>query len=464
MNFLGYFKYIFLCLITFISCNNLEKKSVNSLKYSPKIDSLITDFHKNGFFNGNILVVKNDTVFYENYLGYTNKSEETKLNKSSIFNIGSIAKEFNGVAIMMLVEQRKISLDDPISKFNLELPNWSKRVSIRHLLNYSSGIPKIDFLSTKNDTVAWEILRKSEKLLFEPGTNFLYDNSNVFLQQRIIEKVTNQSYKQFIIKNIVKPLQLSSAVFDPKQDYPNRISCYGLNKVSCPELEFISGWLWLTIDDLLKWIEAMNNNKIISQESFDVILRNPYVKGKTGSIGEYFENIQLQRHDGNSYKFKSVYLNDFKEDITIILLSNTKNNVIPIAHTIHNILLDRPYKSVHKAIEKEILKDVELGIKAYHKLKNSKVAYQYTFSSSKELNRVGYQLLRLKRTQDAIKIFQLMVLEFPKTADAYDCLGEAYLENRQYHLALKNYKKAIELGGTNGNAKKMIQKINNLLE
>ncbi|KZS42448.1 serine hydrolase [Aquimarina aggregata] len=451
---------IFGMIITvFCSCEPVNNTLKNQLKYVDTIDSLMIKSYNRDLFNGNVLVVKNDTVIYQKSFGYTDASQKIKLNDTSIFNIGSIAKEFNGVAIMMLQERGLLTINDTISKFNLNLPDWSKKVTIKHLLNYTSGIAKIDFLTTKSDKIAWEILRKSDHLFFEPGSDFLYDNSNVFLQKRIIESVTGLSFEDFVTENIIRPLKLTNVVFDPKTGYPNRTSCYDANKVSCPEIEFISGWLWTDINNLNKWINAMNSNILITQESFDTLLKNPYVDGKTASIGEYFEELKLQRHDGTSYKFKSVYLNDFKNNITIILLSNNGNNVIPKAHTIHNILLDKPYKSVGEAIKKECVKNVDLGIKAYYNLKNSNTANQYTFDNPRELTKLGYELLEFDRIQDARKIFQLLILEFPNHANAYDSLGETYFIEKQYDIALKNYKKAVELGGTNGNAKTMIKKI-----
>jgi CubicO group peptidase (beta-lactamase class C family) len=175
----------------------------------------------------------------------------------------------------------------------------------------------------------------------------------VFLQKRIIEKVTGQSFKKFVMENIVQPLKMTNAVIDPTVDYPNRTSCYDFDKIQCPEMEFISGWLWVDINDLYKWIHAMNSNMLISQESFDILLRNPFVKHKASSLGEYFEQDQIQRHGGTSYNFESFLLNDFKNDLTIILLSNYKNQVRDLGHSVYDIMLNRPYISIYHTIKKE---------------------------------------------------------------------------------------------------------------
>jgi len=439
--------------------NKSEKESV----YANQIDSLMAKSYERGLFNGNVLISKNNKIIYQKSFGFTDETRQTKLNNKSIFNIGSIAKEFNAVAIMILVERGLLNLDDPISKFNLGLPKWSEKVTIRHLINYASGIPKIESgLNPVSDADAWKILRSSDNLLFEPGTSYKYDNGNVFLQRRIIEKVTGMSFQEFVIKNIVKPLKMTNSAFDPKFGYKNRTSCYDMDNVRCPEMNFISGWLWVDINDLYKWIEAMNSNRLISKESFQILLNNPYAKDEGGSLGRYFEKEELQRHNGVSYKFESIFLNDFKNNITIILVSNNLNRVWDLGYTIHNLMLGKDYeipkKSVYQAIRKESLDNVNTAIETYYLLKkNSK--NEYSFEKPGELNKLGYELLRGGKNNESIEIFKLATKEFPKDANLFDSLGEAYFANKQYDLALDSYNKAISLGGTNGNAEKMIEKI-----
>lgn len=468
----------FLLLTTVLFTNTLSAQALKTSKETKKIhqnsseqkseinqiDSLMTKSYERGLFNGNVLIAKNNKIIYQTSFGFTDETKQTKLNNKSIFNIGSIAKEFNAVAIMILVERGLLNLDDPISKYNLGLPKWSEKVTTRHLINYASGIPKIEnkLIVPKNDEEAWKILRNSDTLLFEPGTNYMYDNGNVFLQRKIIEKVTGMTFQQFVIKNIVNPLKMTNSVFDPTFGSKNRTSCYDMDNLRCPELKFISGWLWVDINDFYKWTEAMNTNRLISKESFQTLLNNPYAKEEGGSLGRYFEKEDLQRHNGVSYKFESIFLNDFKNNITIILVSNNLNRVWDLGHIIHNLMLGKEYeipkKSIYQAIRKESLYDVNKAIKTYYLLKeNSK--NEYSFENSSELNKLGYELLRLGKTNESITIFKLATKEFPTNANLFDSLGEAYFTDKQYNLALESYKKAISLGGTSGNAEKMIEKI-----
>ncbi|WP_286512651.1 tetratricopeptide repeat protein [Empedobacter falsenii] len=117
-----------------------------------------------------------------------------------------------------------------------------------------------------------------------------------------------------------------------------------------------------------------------------------------------------------------------------------------------------PKKSIYQALRKEAQTDVNKAIENYYQLKNTSEK-EYSFENPTELNTLGYELLRAGKINESIKIFQLVVKEFPNNASVADSLGEAYLTNKQYDLALEWYNKAISLGGTNGNAERMIEKI-----
>lgn len=456
-------------LNNFKKAKNRDQKSIEQQTEINQIDSLMTKSYERDLFNGNVLVAKKGKIIYQKSFGFTDETKQTKLNNKSIFNIGSIAKEFNAVAIMILVERGLLNLDDPISKFNLGLPKWSEKVTTRHLINYASGIPRIEnkLIVPKNDEEAWKILRSNDSLLFEPGTGYRYDNGNVFLQRRIIEKITRMTYQQFVAENIVKPLKMNNAVSDPKFGYKNRTSCYDMDNVKCPELEFISGWLWVDINDLYKWIDAMNSNRLISKASFQTLLNNPYAKEEGGSLGRFYEKEELQRHNGVSYKFESIFLNDFKNDVTIILVSNNLNRVWDLGHTLHNLMLGKAYeipkKSIYQAIRKEAFNNLNKAIETYNSLKKN-YKEEYSFENPSELNKLGYELLRAGKNNESIALFKFATKEFPKNANLFDSLGEAYFTSKQYDLALDSYKRAISLDETNENAKKMADKIKKIID
>jgi len=449
-------------MIAFCACTNT--KNTLPPEYVQRIDSIMQVEYDYGVLNGSVLIAKNDTIVYENTFGHIDADKTQEIKPSNIFNIGSIAKEFNGVALMMLQEKGLLDIEDSVSRFDLDLPDWAKKIKIKHLLNYASGLPNMPNFGgdIPTDDIAFNKIRAIDSLLFEPGTNFNYNNYSVFLQRRIVEKVTHQTFEAFVTQNIVEPLNLTAAVFDPTETHGKRTFCYDINNKPCPKFAFISGWLWMNATDLYTYVQAMNNNELISQESFDMLLRNPYAPKRASSLGEYFEKEQVQRHDGTAYGFRSIMLNDFKNDVVVILLLNNTGPRIQLGHMVHNMVLGKEFSiiknSVFYKLKNAFVEGVNEGIAAYTKLKKEEKE-KYGFDNPGELNRLGYEVLRSGNVAGGIQTFQFAVTEFPENANLYDSSGEAYLTAKDYENALKNYKKAIALGGTNGNAKAMVLKI-----
>lgn len=131
-----------------------------SLQKVTSLDSLFLKAQQSKAFNGNVLISQNGKVIYEKAFGQADASGIIPLNKKYCFHIGSIAKEFNAVGIMMLKEQGKLKLDDSISKFLPELPSWANKIKIIHLLQYTSGLPQIKWNEVNQDSDNMAELKK----------------------------------------------------------------------------------------------------------------------------------------------------------------------------------------------------------------------------------------------------------------------------------------------------------------
>ena len=324
-------KYIILILsLSFLGCNNIQKQET--------IDSIMQASYQKGIFNGNVLVTRNDSIVYQKSFGYTDGSEKTELTKKSIFCIGSTAKEFFAVSIMMLIEKGELRVDDKLSEFGLELPTWSEKVTVKHLLNYTSGLPIIDYANAENEKDMLEDLQLLPSLLFEPGTNFNYNNNSIFLQKKIIEIITNKTFQEFVTENIIIPLKMKDVVFDPDFNYPNRTRCFNKQKENASEIDPSKGWLWVSIDDLNKWITALHNYELISETSLKTLLRNQYFKDKTAILGLTDDSFLTHIHGGQFYQFETRFISEFENDLNIILMSNNKNQVREIVQSLHEII------------------------------------------------------------------------------------------------------------------------------
>lgn len=328
-------KILFFAIILAISINSYSQKK----QAKADLDTLFQKAFEAKAFNGNVLIVEKEKILYEKSFGWADASNTTPLNTAYRFHIGSIAKEFNAVGIMMLKEQGKLKLDDPVSKFLPELPEWANKIKIIHLLQYTSGLPQIKWNEVNNDADNMTHLKNTLKLDFEPGTKYDYNNNNVFLQRRIIEKISQMPFNSFVINKILKPIGIKDAVVDPDEKETLFAKSFN-NKGKQDILKYnISGWTALNLKDFYKWSEAINSFKVINQESTRELFE-PFSKdNQTGLGAGSIENNKVTNHihDGAAFNYQALLISNPK--LTIILMSNNKqNNLEEISNSIQSIL------------------------------------------------------------------------------------------------------------------------------
>ncbi|GMN05382.1 hypothetical protein MTsPCn5_07700 [Croceitalea sp. MTPC5] len=487
-----------LILISFLSLFTLQLNAQN--EHQIQINSLLDICHKRDIFNGNALVIKKDKIIYRAEKGFVDGNKTKLLTKNSLFDIGSISKEFNAVGIMMLKEKGLLQLGDKLSKFGLDLPEWSNKITIKNLLQYTSGLPSIDWKNTHSDSDIYNSLKNLKALEFEPGTAYSYSNNNIFLQRRIIEKVTGKTFNQFLEQDIFKPLKIKNSIIDHQYNNPLFVRAFNSNGVNDEKMELkMSGSVCPTIDDLATWVHHLLSNQLISKESLHTLFES-FSKQSQSALGEgKFTDNELNSyiHHGSSLNYESIVFSDLKEQTTIILMTNNKSlKIYEIAEAISQITKNETYtipqKSVYLTIREKAYKNVDDGIAYYKKLKQSDFD-TYNFSNQWELARLSYKLFEKNKNIQAIKILKLLVSELPNKSEetleylgarilsenqiyksisvyqlltekfpsekSYNGLGEAYYNNKQYDLAMENYKKSLELNPENENSKAMIEKI-----
>jgi len=330
----------FLILLFFTSKIYSQTTIVN------QIDSLMNWSHNNGMFNGNILISKNNKIIYNSSFGFADANKNTKLTSDFQFNIGSITKEFSAVALMQLIEKGKLKLNDKISKIFPELPEWSNKVTIKDLLQYTSGIPDVNWKKIKSNKDIFEDLKTIDTLNFNPGTQYDYNNNNFFLRLFIIEKISGMSYKNYVQENIFKPLKMNSAEITPIQENNNIAKGFN-NKLVEDKPDFLVGGAFLTTTDLLKFADNLHSNKIISKNSLFELGRHFNQEDTQSALGETkFRNKQLveHSHDGRGGNYEALMMTDIKNGFSVILLSNNyQGKIFEISEAITSILKNQKY-------------------------------------------------------------------------------------------------------------------------
>jgi CubicO group peptidase (beta-lactamase class C family) len=326
-----------------------------------KIDSLLVSYAKIYRFNGTALVYKKGKVILEKGYGYQDINNKVSNTSNTIFQIGSITKQFTATVILKLAEDNKLTLQDQLTKYFPDYPRGNE-ITIAHLLSHTSGIyeyfrnPEYQVLKrektlTKEDRVA---LFKGKPMDFNPGTAFSYCNSGYELLGLIIEQITHKPYEQVVREMILKPLKMDNSGFDftgLKSNLKAKpYTLYSNNKVteSTPwdsTATYAAGSLYSNAKDLYLWNEGLLKNKIIKKATLE--------KAYTPILNDYgyawwIETLYDKRvvsHGGNVDGFTSHFIRVPEDDICIVLLNNTYNHEIEsIGNSILAILYNKPYK------------------------------------------------------------------------------------------------------------------------
>lgn len=311
-----------------------------------KIDSIITTVLKDKKGPGGVfLVAKDGKPIYRKAFGQANIELDVDMKPENVFQIGSMTKQFTAVAIMMLVEQGELNVNDVISKYIPNYPNGNN-ITIHHLLTHTSGIKDFTEMKSimsiaKKDLTPKELVDffKDESVDFQPGENFKYNNSGYVVLGYIIELVSGKYYADFIEKNIFEKLEMNNSRYASDREivknraygYHNRGAYTNKMYVSL-SIPYASGSLMSTVDDMLKWQKAINNNSLISEISKKKVFTNysvnnrKYINYGYGWHLKDINGIPTREHGGSIFGFKSMGVYIPSKDVYVIGLTNCDCN------------------------------------------------------------------------------------------------------------------------------------------
>ena len=288
-----------------------------------------------------IAVVKHGTVLAAKGYGLANVEHQVAVGPETIFQSGSVAKQFTAAAVMLLVEQRKIGLDDSLTKFFPDAPAPWRAITIRHLLTHTSGIPDYGPASVdlRRDYSEEELTGFAFKLALEfpPGSRWSYSNTGYVLLGVIIQKVSGQFYGDLLRERVFAPLGMTTArVISEADIVPHRAAGYRLVEGDLKNQDWVSptfnttadGALYFSVKDLIAWDKGLRTGAILESKSwaevYDPVTLNsgntyPY------GFGWFIDTVNGNRvlHHGGAWQgFKSQISRYLSDDLTIIVLAN----------------------------------------------------------------------------------------------------------------------------------------------
>lgn len=425
-------------------------------------------------------IIKDDQVIFQKYYGTETLESNKKVDSHSMFRIYSTSKLMTNVGVFQLIEKGQLSLEDNISKYLENLPKEWQDVKIKHLLTHSSGIPNLiafnDILADDSSAKVIERLSR-EKMEFKTGNEFRYNQTNYFLLTLIIEKITGQSFEDFILNNQF-PDSKNQIVFSSNaiENIPNRVVKYNYSpeKKQYEKSTDISGTrahsangIAITLPAFLKWSIHLSKNDFLDQKTKKMMWQ-PFDFGNKKDVFTYGWDI-TKVNNITSYNFSggnvSVYKIYPQNNMAIVMMSNGYS-LFPIQYRMINhiaTMLDKNLTDDYSLAEETIIsefskKNNPVAEEIYNSIKSKNPKWNF----ENTLNDIGYILLRNSRIDESVKVFALNAKENPQSANAFDSLGEGYFSAQNYVLALESYKKSLALNPENTNAVKMIHTIEDI--
>lgn len=330
---------IFLTLLGMVSLLSLNHANASDLF---ALEKYLDEFSTKIGLNGNVFIATNNEVLFSKSYGFSNFQERSPLTYESQFYIGSVTKQFTAVAILRLVQEGKISLEDKISKLIPEFSRtpWAQDVTIKHLLNHTSGIFEPNPLENQSkppfskveDVISY---LKDKHAMSELGKLFLYSNNGYLVLGYIIEKITQKSLDVYLKQAFFDPLEMASTCLSAYTPYEKHYNLRALPHLYKDggmidilnqyyvDFPFSAGGLISTVEDLWKWNKALYEGKIIA----DPLIKEfttPHLLGYgLGITIETFANGTIvYKHGGSIDGYHSLLIYLPQQKMTVCVLTN----------------------------------------------------------------------------------------------------------------------------------------------
>lgn len=308
------------------------------------IDSIVKLYEGKNIPGFSVRILKDGKTVYNNHAGYANLEKHSKITDESVFNLGSISKQFTAASIVLLQQQGKLSLNDNLRKYIPEFPAYAEKITLLHLLTHTGGLKDYPILAeikgeesanyTNAQIKALLVLQQPD---FEPGTKWSYSNTGYWCLAQIVEKVSGKTITDFARKNIFSPLDMKNTdyVTKPKNIVKNKATGYasenGIYKATDPDNYTIGGGgVYSTPGDLQKWLTEMQTHRIFGDAFWKSMTEDDAYKSEAvtytkGLFTSLYGTKKMIEHGGDVEGYHP-FLVYFPEDkVCAILLTNDDN-------------------------------------------------------------------------------------------------------------------------------------------
>ena len=303
----------------------------------PRMEQVVRSYVDAKQFMGSVLVDRDGKALLSKGYGSANLEWDISNSPSTKFRLGSITKQFTAACILLLEERGKLKVEDPVKKYMPDAPAAWDKMTIFNLLTHTSGIPSFtgfpDYHSTEAIATTPELLVarfRDKPLEFQPGEKWNYSNSGYVLLGYLIEKISQQSYRQFVQENIFNPLGMKDSGYDSNSEIIlHRASGYTPGPKGMTNAGYIdmtiplsAGALYSTTEDLLRWEQGLMGGKLLSPTSLKK-MTTPFKNDYAFGLGVHTANGHRLIDHGGGIEGFNTFLAYYPEDkLTVVVLAN----------------------------------------------------------------------------------------------------------------------------------------------
>ncbi|HEX8287733.1 MAG TPA: serine hydrolase [Pyrinomonadaceae bacterium] len=453
-----------------------------------QLEKLIPKLMKDGDVLGlSVAIVKNGEVSWHRGFGVKNVETKEPVTDDTVFEAASLSKTVFAYAVLKMVEDGKLDLDVPLSKYlpapYIESDERLNQITARRVLNHTTGFPN------------WRPNGKPLQIYFTPGERFSYSGEGFVYLQKVVEHLSGLPLDDLMKKTVFEPLGMMNSSYVWQQKYDS-MKAYAHNSAGNlagrgkPSEANAAASLHTTVFDYAKFVAAILQRKGIKETTVREMLRPQarvneacavcFDRADSGKLSDSISwglgwglentaNGDSFWHWGDNGNVKAYVTTLDKSKIGVVIFSNSANGLSIADEIVKNAIgvqqkslawLDyEPYNSPTKVLLRDIFARGEKAVDEYSaRTKNNADGKSLNES---QMNWIGYQLLGRKKYAEAIKVFETNVADFPKSPNVYDSLAEAYLKAGNTEAASKNYEKAVELNPQNTNAASILKRLQN---
>ncbi len=412
------------------------KKEIEQIFYQDKaedIDSILQAKSKNHYFNGNVLVAYKGYCIYNESFGYSDMLRRKKLENDDIFQLASVSKQFTAMAVMILKERNLLNYEDSVIKYIPEFPYPG--ITVRMLLNHTSGLPNYYWLvenhwhgngAPNNEEILKMMAEHKLNLYFTPGRRWDYSNTGYIVLASIVERISQQSFAEFMKENIFDPLEMnnsfvySSAENNEKKErligYYYRGRRYRMIPETVNDGAVGDKGIYSTTEDLFKWDQALYNSNLVSEETMNESistfkLRNRYeIPYGFGFRIRKRNNKKVAYHHGKWNGFRTSLFRYVEDTNTVIVLNHTSSSLnYSIIREIQQVLDDSTKIDLTQLVVTSILDEgIENTVDFYFEKSQGKNVKLDTLKI-KEASRILYDTNNPKTAENLLLFKEMYV-------------------------------------------------------